>query len=214
MLTNKVVFMITGKQLQIFGAFAKKPFEEFTLKQIKAESKEKSNNALSIAVKKFRKEGLLHERKLGRSSLFRLNADSDLALSYVQLSGIFRLSRPARQSVRLAEQSIGKHTSFYSIVAFGSCALGEQKKSSDLDVVVFIEKEAMRKKVRKALSSAELKSALKIDGHVITKGEFLKMLKDSEENLGKQIARKHLPICNSRIFYEILKEGMNNGFRF
>ena len=48
--------MITEKQLEIFQVFAKNPFAEYTLKQIKELSKEKSNNALSIAMKKFRQE--------------------------------------------------------------------------------------------------------------------------------------------------------------
>ena len=47
--------MITEKQLEIFGVFAEKPFASYTLKQIKELSKEKSNNALSIAMKRFKK---------------------------------------------------------------------------------------------------------------------------------------------------------------
>ena len=42
---------------------------------------------------------------------------------------------------------------------------------------------------------------------------FLEMLKVDAENLGKQIARKHLIIHNPLIFYSLLKEGMKNGFR-
>jgi len=39
------------------------------------------------------------------------------------------------------------------------------------------------------------------------------MLKADNENLGKQIARKHLAIYNSNIFYSLLKKGIKDGFR-
>ena len=51
--------MITKKQLKIFQVFAKQPFAEFTRKQIKQVSNEKSNNALALAIKQFTKARLL-----------------------------------------------------------------------------------------------------------------------------------------------------------
>ena len=42
--------MITEKQLKIFEVLAKRPFAEYTRKEIKKESKEKSNNALALAI--------------------------------------------------------------------------------------------------------------------------------------------------------------------
>ena len=51
-----------------------------------------------------------------------------------------------------------------------------------------------------------------IDGFVFTKAELLEMLADKDENLGKQIARKNLPVLNPNIFYTILSEGIRHGF--
>ena len=82
-----------------------------------------------------------------------------------------------------------------------------------MDVAVFIESEDKRKLIEACLNSAKLKSILKIDGHVIVKNEFLEMLKADYANLGKEIAKKHLAVYNSLIFYNILKEGIKNGFR-
>jgi hypothetical protein len=42
---------------------------------------------------------------------------------------------------------------------------------------------------------------------------MIEMLLNDEENLGKQIARKHMNVYNHQIFYDILKEGIKNGFR-
>jgi len=205
--------MITSKQLRIFEVFAKKPFEEYTLKQIKDLLKEKSNNVLSIAMKQFRKENLLKEKKVGKSSLLSLNLNNELTHYYIALANHFRLNNLTHKIIGMIKESVEKYTKFYSIVVFGSYASQEQDKHSDLDIAIIIEAEKKKKEIQRALNSVELKSILKLDEHIITKDEFLKMLKIEEENLGKQIAKKHLAVHNQQIFYAIIKEGRKNGFR-
>jgi predicted nucleotidyltransferase len=205
--------MLTQKQLTIFQVFTRNPFAAYTLKQIKRLSKEKSNNALSIAMKQFKKESLLKEQKVGKSSLYTLNLDNDLVYYYIALANHSRLNSLVHKTIKIIKENVEKYTKFYSIVIFGSYATQEQKKESDFDVAVFIEAEELRKEINKALRSAALKSVLNIDGHAITKDEFLEMLKLDEENLGKQIARKHRVVYNHQIFYAILQEGIKHGFR-
>ena len=74
--------------------------------------------------------------------------------------------------------------------------------------------ENKRKIIETALRSSELKTPLDIHWHVIPKNEFFEMLKTESENLGKQIARKHLSIHNPNIFYSLLKKAIKNGFRY
>lgn len=205
--------MITEKQLSIFQVFAEEPFAQYTLKQIKELSKEKSNNALTIAMKRFRKENLLNEQKVGKSSLYTLNLNNDIVYHYISLASHARLDKLAHRTIKLIKEGVEKHTKFYSIVVFGSYAAQEQKKESDLDIAVLIETENRRKDIQRALKSAALKSIIDLDGHVITKDEFLEMLTAEDENLGKQIAKRHLTVHNNQIFYAIVQEGMKNGFK-
>jgi hypothetical protein len=80
-------------------------------------------------------------------------------------------------------------------------------------VAIFIENDEKKKKIIASINSAKLKTPIEIDSHVITKAEMIEMLTNDEENLGKQIARKHLAVYNNQIFYEIIKEGIKHGFR-
>ncbi|MBI2106520.1 nucleotidyltransferase domain-containing protein [Candidatus Woesearchaeota archaeon] len=205
--------MITKKQLKIFEVFAKKPFTEYTRKDIKRESKEKSNNSLSLTINLLKKEEVLIEKKIGKSGLLNLNLDNDITFYYIALCNHKRIPHLAKIVVEDIKKEISENTQFYSIVIFGSYSLGEQKKNSDLDVAIFIENENKIKQIEASANSAKLKSALETDVHVIPKTEMLEMLANKEENLGKQIARKHLAVYNHRIFYEIIKEGMKHGFR-
>ncbi len=205
--------MITKKQLKIFEVFAKKPFAEYTRKEVKKESKEKSNNALALAINLLKKEEVLIERKIGKSGLLTLNLENDLTFYYLALCNNNRISHNVKLALESLKKEISEDTPFYSIIIFGSYAVGEQKKDSDLDVGVFIENEDKRKQIDALANSAKLKSVLEMDVQVIPRAEMIEMLTDKGENLGKQIARKHLAVYNQRIFYEIIKDGMKHGFR-
>src|SRR3989344_1342124 len=159
-------------------------------------------------------KNILKERKVGRSLLYTINIDNEVVFNYIQLINTKKLPKSALRAIERVKEDIEKNTSFFSIVVFGSYVIGKQTKDSDLDIAVFIEEENKRKKIEAAIKSSELKTPLKIDGHIISKDEFLEMLKVDEENLGKQIARKHLSIYNSHIFYSLLKKGVKNGFRY
>ncbi|MBU0907374.1 MAG: nucleotidyltransferase domain-containing protein [Nanoarchaeota archaeon] len=206
--------MLTEKQLKIFEPLTRNILKEYTIKEIKESCGEKSNNALALALKKFKEENLIKERRVGRSLLFTLNIDNELVFNYIQLINTKKIPKSAFRAIERIKEDVEKHTSFFTIVVFGSYAIGKQTKDSDLDVAVLIEEENKRKVIESALKSSELKTPLQIHGHVISKDEFLEMLKVDEENLGKQIARKHLSIYNSHIFYSLLKRGIKNGFRY
>lgn len=205
--------MLTGKQLKIFGVMAQQPFAEFTRKQIKRISNEKSNNALALAINLLKKEEVILEKKVGKSGLLALNLNNELTYFYLALANRQIIGKAAGAAIIRVKEEIGKITQFYSLVIFGSYAVQEQTKTSDLDIAVIIEADVKRKQVEAAVSSAKLKSILNIDAHVISKDEFIEMLINDAENLGKQIARKHLAVHNHQIFYALVMEGMRHGFR-
>ncbi len=205
--------MITEKQLRIFEVLTKRPFDEFMRNKIKKEAKEKSNNELALTINLLKKEEVLIEKKVGRSGILNLNLENDLTLNYIALVNYKKINALIRQVLETIKKEIIEETPFFSMVIFGSYAIGKQKKDSDLDVAIFIESEEKRKKIEALVNSAKQKSVIGMDVHVIPKKEMIEMLINKEENLGKQIARKHLAVYNQRIFYEIIKEGMQHGFR-
>lgn len=203
--------MITEKQLKIFEAFAKSPFAEFTRNQIKEQAKEKSNNAIALLIKKLKQEGVLTERKIGKSGLLMLDMNNETAINYIAVANRLKLAKAAKDSIKRITDEIALVTPFFSLVVFGSYAANRQTHSSDLDIAVFIENDT-KKQIEAAANSAVLKSPLKTDIHIIPMAEMLEMLANDEENLGKQIAGKHLAVHNPFIFYSILKEGIKHGF--
>lgn len=205
--------MITKKQLKILNIFQRNSFREYSFKEIKELSREKSNSIIQNAAKAFLSEGLIVERRIGTSKLYAINHKNNKVYAYFEIFNKENLPKQILNSIRELEETLDKHTLFYSIVIFGSYAAGEQKKDSDLDVAVFIEQEDKRKIIESVFKSMDIKSLIKIHGYVITKNEFLEMLRVDYENLGKEIMRKHLIIHNPDIFYSLANEGIKHGFK-
>lgn len=206
--------MLTKNQFKIFGQFIRNPFRNFSYKELKQLSKEKSSNAFQIAVNKFKQEKLVTETKIGTSVLYSVNFDEEDVFLYLQLAAIQQLPKEAEHSLSDLKEEIEKYILFYALVVFGSYADKTYTKSSDLDVAIIIENKYKEKDLKVAINSASKKSLLDIDCHIITQEEFLEMLKVDYENLGKQIARKNLPIHNNQIFYKLVQKGVENGFKF
>jgi predicted nucleotidyltransferase len=197
--------MLTTKQLRIFGFFGKNTFKEYTFKEIKCISKEKSNSLIQNAIKKFIEEELVIERKIGNSKLYKINHNNNKVYYYLGLHAYDKIPKAVKNSIKYVKEAIDREKIFYSLVIFGSYADKVYTGKSDLDIAVFIENEKTRKIVEIALNSASNKTALKIDYHIITETEMQEMLKADYENLGKQIASKNLPVYNPSIFYNMIK---------
>ena len=204
--------MLTNKQLTIFEVFTRSPFQKLERKKIKQQSKEKSTNALTLAIKQFTKEDLIKTEKVGKSFLYLLNHENNLIYYYISLINNQKLDTNTKKTIKLIREELDKISTFYSLIIFGSYATNQQKKISDIDIAIIIENEEKRKKFEASINQTNQKSLIKIDYHIITKEEFLKMLTNQEENLGKEIAKKHLVLYNHEIFYKILKEGIKYGF--
>jgi predicted nucleotidyltransferase len=204
--------MLTPKQISIFEAFLKKPYKELTFREIKEFSKEKSNSSIQNAIAKYLKEELVKKREISNIILYSVNLENNLIFSYFDILANGKLPNPVKKSLEIIKKELSD-IEFLSLAVFGSYAEGKQKENSDLDIAIFANSEEDKKNCELSIKSAELKSLLRLDVHVITKEEMLQMLKDRYENLGKQIAYKHLAIQNPRIFYSIIQEGINNGFK-
>jgi len=196
--------MLTEEQLNILSVFLKEPFAGLTFRQVKAMSRQKSNNVTQIALKRFEKERIVKVERTGNVNSYRLDMGSSLALAYLNLIGEVGIrKRFPKQILGLLEEiqeRISKQTEFFILLLFGSYASGEATSRSDLDVAVIVEAEEIGKDVTPVLETVKRRSAIGIDYHVFTRKEFLEMLQAEQENLGKQIYRKSV-IIRGRIEY-------------
>lgn len=203
--------MLTPKQQRIIGMFAGDVFRERSFSELKKLSKGKSHSLLQRALARFREERLVTERTIGATRLYRLNLDNEACLAYLTIDTQARLGK-ANQALAGLKKEVEKATPFYSLVVFGSYAAGTNTASSDIDVAIILPDTTMVHKVEAAANTAANRSPIELHAHVITGADFIAMLLADYENLGKEIARKHLAVANNAIFYGLVREGMAHGF--
>ena len=206
--------MITKKQLKILEIFRENIFKEYSYKEVGQRAKEKSNNYLQKAIKQFLKEKLIIEKKVGTSKLYSINLENESVYDYLSLLKFEGLPTTVESSVKRLKEEIEKYTLFYSLVLFGSYVDNKYTKNSDLDVCILISDKSQKNSIKIAVNTASNSSILDLDVHIFTFEEFMSMLKDESENLGKQIARKNRAAHNINIFYKFIKRGIDNGFKY
>ncbi len=203
--------MLTKQQLTLFGVFKKDLFASLTFKQIKEESKQKSNNIVQIALKEFKKQDLVKTEITGDVTTYSLNPNNNLTLSYLNLINDLEVQKRKfpREILSEVQKKISKQTNFFILIVFGSYAKNKATEKSDLDIAVIIESEQTKKEVTPLIETVKRREIKPIDYHIFTRNEFIEMLKVDIENVGKQIYKNNI-IYYGFIEYCNLTRGRKN----
>jgi len=146
---------------------------------------------------------LLIIEKVGKSKILSLNKQNQIIKSHLVVS-----SDEERKDY-LKKQPIVKK--IYQeldtkeiVILFGSYAKQKQTEKSDIDLMI------INKDGKKSISFSkyEILFKVKINPIFITKKEFKLMLKDKEENVGKQALYNHIILNNPEGFWECVFNGI------
>ena len=203
--------MLTKEQLNILSVFKKNIFGTLTFKQIKQDSRQKSNNMVQIAIKEFQKQGIVKSKEIGDITTYSLNLNNNLTLSYLNLINESEISKSKIPQIILNDikNRIFKHTEFFILIVFGSYEKNEATKKSDLDIALIAESEHTKKEITPFLETIKRREVIQIDYHIFTRVEFVEMLKADFENVGKQIYKSNI-VYYGYILYCNLIKGMKN----
>ena len=201
------------KEYEIFKAFLEKPWRGFTFKEVKSCSAKKSKSYVGNILKKFVKQKLLYEEKVGNVILYKLNIKSEKALNYAGIVSEHIAWNKKHIPYQELEQLISKiPTDFFILLITGSYASNKQTKSSDLDIVIICDDCFEPKRIYAELKHQTEISIPSIHLYVFRRNDFFKMLTDKEANYGKETARNNLAISGGKIYYKIMAEAIKNGF--
>ena len=140
---------------------------------------------------------LVKIQTIGKSKIISLNIDNASIKSYLAIS-----SEEEKKEFLKKHPIISKIASELNtkdtLVLFGSYAKGNQRESSDIDLLI------INKKGDKTISFSkyELLFKKKINPIFVTHEEFIGMIKDKAENVGKQALKGHIILQNPESFWE------------
>lgn len=186
-------------RLKIINYLGKHLGESFTMREL--------SKAAKVPYATFHRtiqemKDLVKIKTVGKSKTVALNTDNAAIKSYLTISSDeekkeFLKNQPIIS--KIASELNAKDT----VVLFGSYAKGTEKGTSDLDILI------INKKGDKSASflKYELLFKKKINPIFVTKSEFVAMLKDKDENVGKQALKVHIILNNPESFWEAVLHG-------
>ncbi|MBU0930142.1 MAG: nucleotidyltransferase domain-containing protein [Nanoarchaeota archaeon] len=145
---------------------------------------------------------LIRMQNIGKSKIISLNTENPAVKSYLIIS-----SDEEKKDFLKKHSIINKIASELqtkdTVILFGSYAKENEKESSDIDMLI-ISKDG---KKTISFSKYEILFKKKINPIFITKSEFRQMLKEKEENVGKQALKKHIILQNPENFWGCVLNG-------
>ncbi len=204
--------LIPNKQIELLDVWKNNPFREFSISEIMKQSGKNTKTWVFNTLKLFVKSKILISNRKANLDIYRFNINNPIAVQLLQYPE--SQENLNFQELELISELIEKiPVKNYCLIVFGSYANNKYTKNSDIDICFLIENKETEKKLKPYVNEIKLNYPIKIDEHYITFEDFVKMLLRGEENLGKQIFRKHKTFYNADIYYQLLKEAYKNGFR-
>jgi len=145
---------------------------------------------------------LVKIKTIGKSKVISLDMNNPVIKSYLVIS-----SEEERKDFLKKQPVINKIAAELTVkdvvLLFGSYAKGSQRESSDIDLMI------INKKGERTISFSkyEVLFKKKINPIFLSKKEFIQMLKDPTENIGKQALKQHIVLNNSENFWEYVIHG-------
>jgi len=204
--------MLTIEKIKLLNIWKDNIFEEFSISEVMSLSKKETKTWVFNTLKIFAKHNLINCRRKGNINLYILNISNPLVLHLLQFLEV--QENLDFKEIKLISDIIENiPIKNCSILIFGSYANKKQSPNSDLDICFLVENRLIEKKLKSHINEIKLNYKIKIDDNYIIFKDFIRMLINKEENLGKQIFRKHKLFYNPDIYYELIKEAYKHGFR-
>lgn len=197
------------EKLKIMDVFRKNIFSEFTLneimKQLKKSSYSWTYNTL-MELKPF-----FNIKKVGKTHSFSINLENPetiAVLTYLDKKEALNRKVPLVDKII---NSLSKKSVFFTLLVTGSYATSTNRKESDLDIIIIVDKEENKKEMKPYTVEITRLEQIEVDLHLFTKEEYYTMLTNDQENFGKESFRKHLLFYGIEAYYQIVKEAIKNG---
>mgnify|MGYP001614101458 CR=1 FL=1 len=204
--------MISNNKIKLLEIWNKNHFMKLSMIEIMKLSNKRTKTWVFNALKLLVKKKIIISEKKANLNLYQLNTRNPLSfqlLHYIEVQK--NIDFPKKEVIAEIIEKIPIKN--YSLLVFGSYAENKQNPKSDIDLCFLIEDKEQKKRIMPYINEIKLNHAITIDEQYILFDELVEMLLRNEENLGKQIVRKHKIFYNADIYYQLLKEAHKHGFR-
>ncbi len=176
--------------LALLAHFLRNPSGQFYVKEL-ARKLGLSQSSVSVASRKFERDGILHGEKKGLAKFYRLNNEAPLSRAFKVLYTVARL-----HDAGLVKRFLEADGSIISIVLYGSHASGTHYERSDLNLLVLSQRE--KEVFTKPLGELEGKLGLRIRLEVLKLGRWKELAK-ADDSLYREASANHVLLFGSSL---------------
>ncbi len=200
--------IISKNELKVLDLFRKNLFLKLSIRLIMQKINSKSYQRVYEAVESLVRKNILNSEKVGNVNLIslKLSRETILNLAYLEEQDGYTIPN-YNKFVEINE------ITDYLILVTGSYAKGNSTKKSDLDLVIIVPNKEDVVAIQKLVENITLLFIPQIHLYVFTKKDFVEMVRDKKDNYGKEIIKNRVILKNAQIFYELVKEAIENGYK-
>lgn len=160
------------------------------------------------------KEKIIRIEKVGNAKQCFLNLENAKAIHILGEVDILKKEKLFKENPKpkaVLESLIQKLTEqftseIHSVILFGSYAKGTSTKSSDIDllfIVTDLKNKKLRESIERECASYRYSHNIKVSPLITDIGEFRKMLKAKELNVGRAAREHGVPLYGSEMFWRL-----------
>jgi len=198
----------TKNELKVINLFRKNIFLNASIREIMKKVGSNSYQRVYEAIESLVKKNILSLEKKSSLNLISLKISRETILNLAFLE-----EKEGNKIPNYSKIIEIKEITDYLILVTGSYAKGNYNKKSDLDLVIIAPNKENIVAIQKLVENITMLFVPEVHLYVITKKDFIEMLKSKNENYGKEIVKNKIILKNGQIYYELIKEAIENGYK-
>ncbi|MDD3175823.1 MAG: nucleotidyltransferase domain-containing protein [Candidatus Nanoarchaeia archaeon] len=199
---------ITKNQIKIINLFRKNVFLETNIRSLMFMLKSNSYQRIYEATQDLIQKNILTTKKIGKTNIVKLKFSRESIINLSYLDEITSTHLPNYDEIIKI-----KEITNYIILVTGSYANNTQTKKSDMDLVIIVPDDKEIVSIQRFVETKTMLLIPKIHLFVLRKKDFLDMLTEKNVNYAKEIVNNKSLLKNAQAFYELLEEGIENGYK-
>lgn len=207
---------ILNEEHAITNAFLQRPWKRLAYGEVCKLSGKKSKSYIYRALSHLMTQGIIQTQQVGKSFLYSptLNLlQTQAYLGFLKEYLSWNEKHIPKRVIEKIAHKIYKVTPFFVFIVTGSYAKKTQTGKSDFDVTILCDDSVDIKAIEAEIDFESRTSIPQVHPFVFRKRDFLEMLTNDEENYGKEVARYNLIFFGGDIYFRILNEALQHGFR-
>ena len=203
---------------KVMSVFMPELVSEFNIREI-AKKAGISYDAAYRHTKAMAGNNILKKREVGKAVVCSLNLSNAMARKYLEKISISKKEEFLAKDIVLKKMfgelvdNLRKvaPNELLCVVLFGSYARGEQKESSDIDVLIISSTFDVREQLERECGGIVHRYGREIASLITTATEFVKMLKSKKRMVAHEVQQDGIILLGFETYFSLLSEGVPNG---